>query len=99
MMRLSILKSVREAPSPTGAGCHQVYIYEYLPTDTQFPIEKWIISDYPIGQAREAFLIVGAYLAEQFSDPTDKGTPALTESDVEAVRQAVSRELKRKHSQ
>ena len=59
MIRLSTLKSVREAPSPTDELFHQVYIYEYLPTNTQFPIEKWIISDYPVGQAREAFLVVG----------------------------------------
>ena len=96
-MRFSTLKCVREAPSPAEEQCHQVYIYEYLPTNTQFPIEKWVVSDYPKSQAGEAFRLVGAFLAEQFSDPDDRGTLSLTEADIEAARQAVSRVLERKH--
>ena len=95
-MRLSTLKSVRESPSPTAEQCHQVYIYEYLPSNTQFPIEKWIISDYPMSKAQAARHLVGTFLAEQFADPDDKGTLALTERDVEAARQAVTRVLEQK---
>lgn len=95
-MRLRTLKTVREAPSPTTEQCHQVYIYEYLLANTQFPFEKWIIADYPIAQASEAYRFVGAFLEEHFCDPNDRGTPALIQGDVEAVRQEVSRKMEQK---
>ena len=58
------------------------------------PIPQWIIEDYPVAQATEAYQLVGDFLAEQFADPGDKGTAALTEQDIEAVRMAASRKLK-----
>ena len=90
-MKLSTLKSVREAPSPEGEGLRQVYVYEYLPQSTGFPIEKWVVGDFPAAPARRAYEAVMAFLGEHFADPQERGTPALTERDAAQLRAAARR--------